>query len=407
MYFQIYNSEYYQFDRMTYVIHTDQGSPLLVPGSPDNSTATTLPPIYRTALYAGSPGSMGSDTIQFYADIKDFARTGVNYVPVDISGFDQYMQPFEKRVYVELFIQGRLPKFKVISSSTSNVTADGMATVTAMVQNYGDGIGYNITTQYFYSGSGYACTDGRLLLASVLRPGEKAEVVFHLRSLSPLNYMRGSFYGYLSFSYYDETSNFYEIGSATDYFYFFVYANLPNLYIADVRSGLLDWGKTAEVTVKVTNLGGTEAYGVMAYIPQNTNQFTIAPLEVTVGDIAPGQTKELKFKVKASSEFSDGTTYSFPIYLKYRNVENRTLTYAEGEVEYIYLRTKERVNPNQISLIQEKGLDESMGMVIMGFLVLVGIIVFTVVYSRVKRSNNGPRPEKPLKTKPKVSSWEE
>ncbi len=407
MYLQIFNYEYYQFDRMTYTIHTDEGSPLLIPGSAENSTETTFPPIYRPTLPAGSPGNIGSDTIQFYADIKDFAKVGTTLVPIDISGFDQYMQPIEKRVYVELFIQGRLPKFKVISSSTSNVTADGTATVTATVQNYGDGIGYNITTQYFYSGSGYTSTDGRLQLASVLRPGEKAEVVFHLRSLSPLYYMRGSFYGYLSFSYYDETSNFYEIGSASDYFYFFVYANLPNLYIADVRSGLLDWGKTTEVTVKVTNMGGTEAYDVMAYIPQNTNQFTITTLEVTVGDIAPGQTKEFKFKVKASSEFIDGTTYSFPIYFKYRNVENRTLTYAEGEVEYVYLRTKERIGDNQIQVVQEKGIDEGTGLLFMGIFVLLGIVIFTIVYSKVRKAPNNPGPERPSKTKPKVSPWEE
>ncbi len=407
LYFQIFNYEYYQFDRMTYTIHTDEGSPLLVPGSAENSTTNTFPPIYRPSLSAGSPGSMGSDNFQFYADIKDFARTGSNYVPVDITGFDQYMQPFEKKVFVELFIQGRQPKFKVISTSTSNVTDDGMVTVTATVQNYGEGIGYNITTQYFYSGSGYACIDGRLPLSTELRPGEKATVVFHVRTLAQSYYIRGSHYGYLSFSYYDENLNFYEIGSASDYFYFYVYAVLPNMYLTDVRSGLLDWGKTTEVTVKVTNAGGTEAFDVIAYIPQNTNQFSIVDSEIEVGDIAPGQTKEFKFKVKAASEFTDGTTYTFYIYFKYRNVENRTLTYAEGESEYIYLRTKERVGDNQIQIIQEKGIDDGTGMLFLGIFVLIGMVIFTIVYSRVKKAPKEHGPDPSAHNKPKVSSWEE
>ncbi|MCU0798922.1 MAG: hypothetical protein MUC62_04550 [Candidatus Thermoplasmatota archaeon] len=407
MYFQIYNYEYYQFDRMTYTIHTDEGSPLLIPGSAENSTTTTFPPIYRPNLPAGSPGNIGSDTIQFYADIKDFAKVGATLVPIDISGFDQYMQPLEKRVYVELYIMGRQPKFKVISTSTSNVTDDGMVTVTATVQNYGEGIGYNITTQYFYSGSGYACTDGRLPLTTELRPGEKATVVFHVRTLAQSYYIRGSHYGYLSFSYYDETLNFYEMGSASDYFYFYIYAVLPNMYITDVRSGLLDWGKTTEVTVKVTNAGGTEAFDVMAYIPQNTNQFTIVDNEIEVGDIAAGQTKEFKFKVKAASEFTDGTTYTFYIYFKYRNVENRTLTYAEGEVEYLYLRTKERIGDNQIQVIQEKGIDDGTGILFMGIFVLIGMVIFTIVYSRVKKAPKEHGPDPSAHNKPKVRAWEE
>jgi hypothetical protein len=166
-------------------------------------------------------------------------------------------------------------------------------------------------------------------------------------------------------------------------------------------------GKTTEVTVKVTNAGGTEAFDVIAYIPQNTNQFSIVDSEIEVGDIAPGQTKEFKFKVKAASEFTDGTTYTFYVYFKYRNVENRTLTYAECEVEYIYLRTKERIGDNQVQVIQEKGIDEGTGILFMGIFILIGIVLFTIVYSRVKKAPNNPGPEKPSKTKPKVTSWEE
>jgi hypothetical protein len=381
----VYNYEYYEFHDMTYYIYADASSPFEVPGG--NGTETTLPIIHRPYLNDGGTTSIGQDSFYFYTDIKENANPGINYVQVDIKGYNQYLQPVSKTLWMQININSKQPRFEITDVVAGNVTDNMSVTITATIKNMGLGAAYDVGGYFISSSTGFICEDDTQPLGDLM-PGDSVEVEFTIKAAADSYYFHGSYTGNIYFEYTDEMDTFYPLFSGgSDSLRYYVYTKLPNFIITSVNAPLIDGGDTISATITVMNIGGSTARNTKVMLPYSSAQFQISGGE-TLGDIEAGDTATFSVQITALDEISDDTTYSFTVYFSYQNIEGRTQTYSEGETESFNIRTKDEVTTSeQLQIVEEKGkiLDEGLAMLLLGILILVGLIIFAVIFVKAGR----------------------
>jgi hypothetical protein len=401
----VFNYEYYAFHDMTYYIYADASSPFSIPGG--NGTETTLPPIHRPNLNSGGISSIGTDSFNFYTNIKENANPGINYVQVDISGYNQYLQPVTKTVWMQININPKQPRFEVTEVVTGNVTDDMEVTVTATIKNIGLGAAYDVGAYFVSSNTGFI---GPYEITPIgnLMPGETATYEFKVKTAAGNYYFHGSYSGTIQFEYTDEMDTFYPLYSPgnSDSVTYYVYSKLPDLIITSVNAPLIEGGETVSATITVMNIGGTTAKNVTVILPYSSAQFQItgAGNSIDLADIEPSDSAIISVQITALDEITDDTTYSFTLYFSYQNIEGRTTTYSEGERESFTIRTKDEVTYNEeLQLIEEKGkiLDEGLAMLLLGILILVGLIIFAMIFVKGSRGGQTAISEAPPKEEEK------
>jgi hypothetical protein len=396
IYMTAYNSEMYSFRALTYLIHVDGGSPLNRVKGLEDENATTLPPISRSYLGAASTTNQGTDSFYFYADIKEDANPGINYITVDISGRDEFFQPFQKTVLMEINILAKQPRFQVMDFVVGAITDDQKVTITARIGNIGMGDAFNVTAFFVSSTTGYESFDEPVLIGDVPKDGY-ANYTFTVKAISDVRYYHGTYYGYIYFAYYDGMGQFYELfNGGSFYLKYDIYVRLPDLVIKEVDAPVLDRDQTEEVKLTIVNLGGSEAMNIKMMIPFQYSMFTFEGDVQDLGNLAPGAEKVITIKIKTADEFYDGTTYSFTVYFSYKNVEGRTSTFSEGEREYFYIWTKDKVIPSETrTIVDNKDLiNEGTGSFMLGLFLLIGIIVLA---GAIRGRNGHHHHEEPVK----------
>jgi hypothetical protein len=399
IFMQVFNYEYYDFHDMTYYIYADASSPFDVPGG--NGTATTLPPIHRPNLNDGGMTWIGSDSFWFYADIKDNANPGINYVQVDITGYNQFLQPVTKTLWMQININSKQPRFEVTQVVTGNVSDDMEVTVTATIKNVGEGAALGVGAYFVTSSTGYIGPDDSTPIGDLM-PGDSLVYEFSVRTAAESYIFHGAYYGNIYFEYTDEMDVYYPLFSGgSEYITYYVYSKLPDMLITNVNAPLIDDGDQVTATITVANIGGSTARNVTVMVAYNSALFQISGGQ-PLGDIEAGDDATFTVTITALDEIADYTTYSFTLYFSYQNIEGRTLTYSEGEKESFSIRTKDDVSTSeQLQIVEEKGkiLDEGLAMLLLGVLILVGLIIFAMIFVKASRG------EQPAKTEP--AAWEE
>jgi hypothetical protein len=384
---------------MTYYIYADASSPFEVPGG--NGTETTLPPIHRPNLDDGGTTWIGSDQFYFYVDIKENANPGINYVQVDITGYNQYLQPVSKTAWLRININSRQPRFEITDVVAGNVTDDMSVTITATIKNMGLGGAHDVGAYFISSSTGFICDDETKSLGNLM-PGDTVDVEFTVKAAADSYYFHGSYTGNIYFEYTDEMDTFYPLFSGgSDSLRYYVYTKLPNFIITSVDAPLIDGGETISATITVMNMGGSTARNTTVILPYSSAQFRIVGGEM-LGDVEAGETATFSVQITALDEIADDTTYTFTVRFSYQNIEGRTQTYAEGESESFSIRTKDEVTTSeQLQIVEEKGkiLDEGLAMLLLGILILVGLIIFAVIFVKAGRG------QQPAQNEP--AAWEE
>lgn len=416
---EIYNSEYYAFHDMTYLIHTDDGSPFDIPGG-GSANDTTLPPIHRADLNAGSTGGIGSDSFWFYADIKDTANPGINYVQVDIMGYDQYLQPVMKTIWVQIYINGKQPDFEVTEIVASNVTDDMEVTVTVTITNVGEGDAIGLSADFESSSTGFICNDDPTSLGDLLA-GESVLYEFTVRAAAETYAFHGNYAGDIYFEFTDEMGDFKPLhSSGSEYVRYYVSTKLPDIVITNVDAPIISAGEDFSAAVTIMNIGGSTARSVDVLLPYSSAQFQVAGGgEYVLGDLDPGQEAVITIQFTALDEIAEDSTYSFTLYFSYQNIEGRTLTYSEGEKESFSIRTREDIpvhEERQVFEDKDRVIDEGVAMLGLGILILIGLIIFAAIMVKAGRGGAAAPPaakestwdEKPPRAKPveKEEEWE-
>ncbi|MCK5561446.1 MAG: hypothetical protein KAJ51_12660, partial [Thermoplasmata archaeon] len=415
----IFNYEYYAFHDMTYLIHIDGGSPFDIPDG-GSANDTTLPPIHRPDLNAGSTGNIGSDNFWFYADIKDTANPGINYVQVDILGYDQYLQPVMKTIWVQIYINSKQPNFELTKVVASNVTDDMEVTVTVTIKNMGEGDAIGLGAYFKTSSTGFICTDDPTSLGDLLS-GESVLYEFTVRAATETFAFHGYYGGDIYFEYTDEMGNYKPIFSGgSEYITFIVSNKLPDIVIKNVNAPCVSAGEEISVLITITNIGGSTARNAKVFMPIQSAEFQIdGDGEFTLGDIDPDQEVIITLQLTALDEIAEDTTYTFTLYFSYQNIEGRTLTYSEGEQELFKIRTREDIpvhEERQIFEEKDKVIDDGVAMLGLGILILLGLIIFAAIFVKAGRGGTAAPPaakestwdEKPPRAKPveKEEEWE-
>jgi len=402
IYVTVFNYEQYSFQGLTYTIHVDGSSPLNPVQGAEGDNVTALPPILRPNLNRGSLTSYGSDGFYFYADIKESANPGVNYIPVDISGFDEFLQPFQKTILVEMNIQSKQPRFHVLEVTTGQVNDEQEVTVTAMITNIGIGGATDVTCFFVSSSTGYESA-GLPVEVGDLDAGMAVNYTFSVKAQSENRYYHGTYYGNIYFAYRDDMGQYYELyNGGSFYIKYEIYARLPDMIIKDVQAPVLDRGQTKDVTITVMNIGGTTAFDVKVMLPYTYSMFGFDDDVKELGDIGPGEEVVVTYRITTNKEFSDGTTYSFSLYFSYRNVEGRTTSFSEGERENFYLWTKDKVIPSESRQIVETKelINDGLGNFFLGLFILIGIIIFAASFAKARAQQVPAKPSK-ISARPK------
>jgi hypothetical protein len=177
-----------------------------------------------------------------------------------------------------------------------------------------------------------------------------------------------------------------------------IYARLPDLVIKKVEAPVLDRDQTEDVKLTIVNLGGSDAIDIKMMVPFQYSMFTFEDDTWDLGDLAPGEETVVTLRISTADEFYDGTTYSFTVYFSYKNVEGRTSTFSEGEREYFYIWTKDKVIPSETrQIIDTKDLiNEGTGSFFLGVFLLIGIIILA---GAIRGKNGGASPA-PVKRAP-------
>ena len=377
---RIENYEMYEFKNLIYHIHTDMGSPFTRPNSNSNDSGfTTLEPILRAGLYESSSYNTQSDSFYFYANIREDAAPGINYFYVDIEGQNEYNQPFNKTILAYITIRSNQPRFEVLSVEVGDLLEDRSVAVTVDVINVGLGGARNLTVFFKSSNTGYNGVDAPSEVGNVVREGTFS-YTFHFKPESETRYFNGNYNGYLYFSYYDDLGDFEELMSGNSlYVKFDIYDKLPDLKIIKVDAPLVDRGDTFEVQVTVMNVGGSATNGLKVMIPYNSAQFSILTGIQEISDLEPNETILITFRIKAASEISDGTTYSFTVYFSYTDILGRERLFSDAETDSFSVRIKDRVIPSeQRQVVEDDGVIVSAGAgsVILGIFILFAAIIF-------------------------------
>lgn len=395
----VYNQEHYTFHGLTYSIHVDGSSPLKNIG--DGGNGTTITPVLRAYLNRGSFTSYGSDSFYVYASIKKDANPGINYIPMDIAGYDEFMQPFEKTVMLEMFIQSKQPRFQVIETIAGNVTDDQRVMVTARITNIGMGKAEGLTAFFVSSSTGYESVDPPQMLGD-LSSGDTVDYTFWVKGMSDTRYYHGTYYGYIYFAYTDEMGYFYELFSGGSFYIKYeIYPKLPDLAIKKVEVPVLDRGQTKEIKITIINIGGSPALNIRAMIPYAYPMFSFDLGIAEIGDLAPGEEKVISFKVKSGKEFSDGTTYSFSLRLAYTNIENRTTTFNEAESETFYIWTKDRIwTQEERQIVDTKEIiHPGLGTFLLGILIVIASFILAsaikgkTTVKKAEKEEDAPAPD--------------
>jgi hypothetical protein len=272
----IENYEMYEFRHLIYTIHTDDGSPFERPFSNDNDTDNgTLEPVLRAGLYESSGTSTQSDSFYFYANIRKDAPPGLNYFKVDMEGFTEFGNPFQKTLIAYIQISALEPKFQPMTVVVDNILADRTVEVTVEVLNIGLGGAINLTCFFVSSSTGYVSTDLPTEIGNIM-PGEVFFYTFHVKPESESRYFNGNYYGYVYFSYYDEMGEFDELMSGSNMqVRYDIYDKLPDIRVLKVESDLVDRGDEFDVVVTIMNVGGSGTSNLKVLLPYNSAQFII------------------------------------------------------------------------------------------------------------------------------------
>ncbi len=397
---RVENFEMYDFHNLMYTIHTDDGSPFLRPFTNENDTENnTLEPVLRTNLYDSN-----SDSFYFYASIRKDAPPGLNYFKVDVEGYTEFGIPFSKTMVAYIQVASLQPRFQPISVEVGDILADRTVEVTVEILNVGLGGAINLTCYFVSSSSGFVSTELPMEIGTVMA-GERFFFTFRVKPESERRYFNGNYYGYVYFSYYDEMGEFDELMSGNHMqVRYDIYDKLPDIRVLKVDAPLVDRGDEFDVTVTIMNVGGSTASNVRVLLPYNSAQFTVVNEELTLEDLAAGESQSFTFSIEALKEISDSSTYSFTMYFSYTDITNRERTFSEGESESFSIRTKDRIVPSeQRQIVEDDGalVADGTGNVILGILILFAAIIFGGIIAGVIRETFGQKKEvkKPERSK--------
>ncbi|MEA3559371.1 MAG: hypothetical protein U9R75_08980, partial [Candidatus Thermoplasmatota archaeon] len=289
---RVENHEMYEFRSIVYKIHIDGGSPFAYPYSSgmDKVNATTLPPIYRSGIGESDRSGTASDSFYFYVNIRNDALPGMNYFQVDVSGFDEFNQPFETMFMGYITINAQQPRFQHTNITVGDILDDRSVEVTVAIQNMGLGGAKNLSCFFVSNYGGYISTDPVQEIGYV-GPGDEFIYTFHYKPDGERRYFSSNYNGYIYFAYYDDIDEYDEMFSGSSlYIRFDIYDKLPDIMIINVNAPLVDRNDDFQVEVTVMNVGGSTASDISLLLPYSASYFDIENAEQDMDDLAPGET---------------------------------------------------------------------------------------------------------------------
>lgn len=375
------NHEMYQFKNMVYSIHVDGDSPFAYPYSSgkEEMNTTTLPSIYRSGIGESSSSYTANDRFYFYAKIKSDALPGLNYFQVDVSGFDEFGQPFETSFMGYVSIRAQQPRFEDVNISVGEIMDDRSVEVTVTIQNMGLGGASNLSCYFRSNYGGYISNDPAMFIGDV-GPGDQFIFIFHYRPEGERRYFSSNYNGRIYFAYYDDIGDHDEMFSGDSlYIRFDIYDKVADLMIIEVDAPLVDRNNEFDVDITVMNVGGSAASDISLLLPYSASYFDVENPQQELEDLGPGETAVISFTMRAGPEISDGSTYSFSVRFAFTDIMGRSRTFSDADSESFSIRTKDRIIPSeQTQVVKDDGqlVSEGAGNIILGILIIVAVILF-------------------------------
>lgn len=388
-----YNRERYTFTDVKYTIHTDMASPIKNLGVADNSSLPTLSTTFRfNALY--SSGSYNSFT--FYADFRDSATPGLQYVAIDFEGYNPYSQKVVRTFMLPVMINPASPDIRMTRSSVEVNSSNTLGTITVTVKNFGLGTAKNVSA-FFVPPSGLRCTDDIITIGDI--PSDSvANYTIHLVPNTPSNSLWGSQSGTVYYGYTTVTGSvvrIYSGPSATISYQF--QPKLPAFVITSVEAPDFNAKKTFNLKLTVTNTGGSAAKDTVLMLINPNAQFAVkGSLLSSLGDVGPGESKNVTYQLSTSGTLQLQTSYSFTLDFSYKRIDGDARTFNEGDKPGFSLRTKDReVSALQQSkqTVENTGYTLDIGYMLFGLFLMIGIIMLAkAIKPRMAGPPNPPPP---------------
>jgi len=398
-----YNREKYTFTDVKYTIHTDAGSPIKNLGLSDNATMPTLATVYR---YSNLYGNGNSNGFTFYADFRDSAPVGLQYIAVDFEGYNPYSQKVTKLLMLPVMINPANPDIRMTRSSVEVDSANSVGTITVTVKNFGLGTARNVTA-FFVPPTGLRCTDDIISIGDI--PSDSVTSYnIHLVPNSPSNSLWGTQSGTVYYGYTTVTGSLVRIysgPSATITYQF--QPKLPSFVITSIEAPDFTAKKTFTLKLTVTNIGGSAARDTVMMLLNTNPQFSVKGSTISsLGDVGPGQTTNVTYTLSTTGSLALQTTYSFSLDFSYKRVDGDTRTFNEGDKPSFYLRTKDReVSALQQSkqTIENTGYTFDIGYMLIGLFLMIGLIMLAGAIKT--RMASPPPPPPPVYVPPVVPSY--
>jgi hypothetical protein len=382
-----YNREKYSFTDVKYTIHTDMASPIKNLGLPDNSSMPTLSTTFRYgALYSND----NYNSFVFYADFRDSAMPGLQYIAIDFEGYNPYTQKVAKTFMLPVMINPANPDIRMTRSSVEVDSTNSIGTISVTVKNFGLGTARNVTA-FFVPPSGLRCTDDIITVGDI--PSDTvASYTIHLVPNSPSNSLWGSQSGTVYYGYTTVTGSLVRIysgPSATISYQF--QPKLPAFVITSVEAPDFTAKKTFNLKLTVTNTGGSAARDAVMMLINPNAQFSVKGSTLSsLGDIGPGQSSNVTYQLSTTGSLALQTTYSFVLDFSYKRIDGDARTFNEGEKPGFSLRTKDReVSALQQSkqTVENTGYTFDIGFMLIGLFLMIGLIMLA---GAIKPRLSGP-----------------
>jgi len=401
----VYNKERYSFTSAYYWVHVDGGSPFKRVGAPDNDLSVTLPPTYGGTLSGSS-----SDSIYFYADLKQELEPGTHYIQVDMEAYNPQQRLVKHTFECVVVIAALTPSIQSMDV-VANVTTDGIGHVTVTLKNVAFGGATNLTLYFESNTNDIKGIDDPLNVGNLM-PGQTVDYTFRVQNTRPTAQIWGTYSGHIYFEYMDDGGAIRKLFSSGSESVTYVFQpKTPNLMFTNVNAPGLKPGQKFDVMVDITNIGGSTAVNVTAMYVSSNALFTImSPIKYNIGDLEPGANHSMILTFKASKATIDATNYAITFYFAYERVNGYKYTLSEGEHESFTVRTIDEVEVNrEEQVIEYKNAGQSVdhGMVILGIFIFLSVVVGMSIYTKGKRQD----PEMAMmaemsRPKPSDDKWE-
>ncbi len=376
----VYDYENYFFSNVVYTIHTDGGSPIKRQGVPDTDPSTALMPITRSSLGPGQP----YDYLYFYADMRQIAPTGTNFIQVDVAAIDPHGMLVKFSFDAAITVGANSPQFEMLKYTTE-MSNNQTARVTCYFENVGWGSATNMSLFFRPSSASMIMVDAPIFFGKIV-PGQLFNYSFTVKPSNDQQAISGNWQGYVYSEYTNDGGQIVKMFTGTsNYVNFIVQPKLPSIQVTNVLAPAATGGAKMTVKITVANLGGSTAYGTKIIWSDTQSMFGVETGEssFTCGDLAPGATYTATFTVRASKALLPSTAYAAYVYVSYTRVDGFGMTYAEGGSRSFTFHTPMEVVPSkQLVEHQNSGYTFDIGYMMLGLFIMIGVIAAVVVYRR-------------------------